>query len=348
MRKGIVAMLVLGIPWAATVQAQVDHCAELLRLSRTSSRTVVDRSQFIRNVENFCDEARSARRDERALNLDLTVLGIGEGGGSEASVNATYAKYCRDTSNERRDELNYQQYLDGIDPAAYGAYAACTSASRDGVQFQLLPLTQREFHLIVSYPSNVGNAEALMSWAAIGPIACQWESFRGDGAVEAEQARTLRANERTRLKCRRDRFDTEPVREPDYVNVIRDGGVATINIPWPKYGSDGNPIPTLAEIADELRRDVQSIRLQLEQRPDRIFGEWEHVVLRQVHQAEADSIIVVNTGGTGSRRFNVRVGDTNVRGEMVIRTRGRAFQGGPRRSRRVNTMRSAWGRGPDR
>ena len=28
----------------------------------------------------------------------------------------------------------------------------------------------------------------------------------------------------------------KPIHEPDFVNVLRDGGNAMINIPWKKYG----------------------------------------------------------------------------------------------------------------
>ena len=44
----------------------------------------MDRNQFTRTVDNFCDEARSARSENRSLNLDLRVMGLGEGGGSGA------------------------------------------------------------------------------------------------------------------------------------------------------------------------------------------------------------------------------------------------------------------------
>ncbi len=291
MTTALVIVLVCG----ASVQAQVDNCTELLRLTRTTARTVMDRSQFTRTVDNFCNEARTARSDSRSLNVDLRILGIGAGGGSEATTNSAFAKYCSEQSNENRDVLNYQQYLDGIDPGAYAAYDACAAAASTGVVFQLLTPTRDALHLVVSFPTNDPNAQADMSWATIGPVNCQWESFDGDGVVEAAQRRILRADERTRLKCARDSFNSEPIREPDYVNVIRDGGTATINIPWSKYNRQGEPVATLAEIRstleetleDELaamRRENAELRRELE-----VFRALERLPLRQRIDADGGS-----------------------------------------------------------
>ena len=246
MRTTITTLLAVASVCVTSVHGQVDNCVELLRLSRTTSRTVVDRSQFTRTVNNFCNEIRSARSENRSLNLDLRVMGLGEGGGSNATTDSLYTKYCSDQSAERRDEFNYQQYLDGIEPGAYAAYERCTTAASNGVQFQMLTSPTRQvLELVVFHQTNDPDARADMSWSASDPVACQWESFRGNGNVEAPRRRVLAANERTRLKCRRDSVNTVPIREPDFVNVIRDGGNATINIPWRKYGPDDNPAPTL-------------------------------------------------------------------------------------------------------
>lgn len=174
-----------------------------------------------------------------------------------------------------------------------------------------------------------------MSWTASDPVTCNWESFRGDGEVEAPQRRILRANERTRLKCRRDSFDAEPIREPDFVNVIRDGGNATINIPWRKYGPDNIPVQTLEEMQRDLEGNIESVRAELEQRmedleqrPDTIFGDWTKVDVNRIHRAESDGILVVESRGTSAAAFSVRVGESENERELESRTRGRAFQAG--------------------
>lgn len=180
--------LIILLAGASTVHGQVDNCTELLRLSRTTSRTVEGRSQFRRTVDNFCNEVRTARSTNRSLNLDLRALGPGAGGASEASTNSTFTKYCGEQSDERRDESNYQQYLEGIAPGAYAAYAACTTAASNDVQFQMLTSPTREvLELVVFHSTNTPGVRADMSWSASDPVTCQWESFRGDGEVESPQ-----------------------------------------------------------------------------------------------------------------------------------------------------------------
>ena len=261
MRTTITTMLVVASVCATSVHGQVDNCAELLRLSRTTSRTVENRSQFTRTVNNVCNEIRRARSEKRSLNLDLRIMGLGEGGGSNVTTDSIYTKYCSDQSAEHRDDSNYQQYLEGIEPGAYAAYQACTTAASNDVEFQMLTSPTRDvLELVVFHETNRPNGRADMSWSASDPVACQWESFRGNGEVESPQRRILEDNERTRLKCRRDSFNAEPIREPDYVNIIRDGGNATINIPWRKYGPDNNPVQTLDEIQRDIRTEVARLQ----------------------------------------------------------------------------------------
>ncbi len=263
MRATITTVLAVVSVCATTVHGQ-DSCSELLRLSRTISWTVMDRSQFRETVNSFCDERARARTENRSLDLDLRVLGLGEGGGSSASANSLATKYCSDDRNTRRNELNYMQYLEGIEPGAYKAYQACETARREGVEFEMLTRPTRDLlELIVFNRTNIG-ATAAMSWSASDPVSCRWEAYRGDGTVEGSKRRRLVPDERTRLRCRRDSFNTDPIREPDFVNVIRDGGDATVNIPWRKYGPDNSPVQTVEEIQRQLERQVSDLKGQLD------------------------------------------------------------------------------------
>lgn len=297
----------------------------------------MDRSQFTRTVDNFCDETRSARSSNRSLNLDLRVLGIGAGGGSASSTNSAYTKYCSDESDERRDESNYQQYLEGLAPGTHAAYAACTTAASNEVQFEMLTSPTRDLlELVVFHETNRPSAVADMSWSASDPVTCQWESFRADGEVEAPQQRVLEANERTRLRCRRDSFNAEPVQEPDFVNVIRNGGNATVNIPWSKYNGQGEPYETLEEIQQQLDAEVASLRnavselgeraQALEEEPDTIFGNWEPVVVNRIHRAESDGFLTAFSGGTGNIA-SIILGTSASEDEPASRNRGGRYEG---------------------
>ena len=292
MRTTITTMLAVASVCATSVHGQVDNCVELLRLSRTTSRTVVDRSQFTRTVNNVCDEIRRARSENRSLNLNVEFMGLGlGGGGSNATTDSLYTKYCSDQSAEQSNEFNYQQYLDGLEPGAYAAYQACKTAASNGVQFQMLTSpTRGVLELVVFNRTIIHGTQAVMSWSASDPVTCQWESFSGDGEVEASRRRALRENERTRLKCRRDSYNTDPVREPDFINVIRDGGNAVINVPWLKYSEQGVPYQTLEEIRRQtdieiagLRNEVQSITSEYDELRSNleVFRTLERLPLRQ-------------------------------------------------------------------
>lgn len=320
-----IALAIAMICGTSSVDAQVDNCAELLRLSRTTSRTIMDRRVFTRTVDDFCDEARSARTSNRSLNFDLRVLGIGEGGSSEATTNSAVTKYCREASDEENRALNYQQYLDGIDSGAYGAYAACTAArERDAVQYEMGQAPTRDRLVLgIWNRTNTTGATADLEWSGSDPVTCRWTS---DEVTPEERAR-LKPNERATLECRRSSFDADPIGEQDSVNVIRaDGGTAPmLVIPWSKYGSDGNPVMTLDEIRqrldERLQERVESLQVELalaeeqmttmEDRLNSLIGrQWYNVTsVRQDDQCYVNNTdypidVAITTGAQrGGRNF---------------------------------------------
>ena len=145
MRTTITTILTLLWVGAPSVYGQVDNCLELVRLSRTESRTTMNQEQFSNTIESFCDEYRSARSQNRSLNLDLRVLGVGSGSGSEATANSLFTKYCSRNMDQRRSASNFQQYLTGISPDA-------NTLSRRNQTVAVPPLTRSHdgpIHLIV-------------------------------------------------------------------------------------------------------------------------------------------------------------------------------------------------------
>ena len=321
MRKAITTLVGLASVCATTVNGQVDNCVELLRLSRTTSRTVEDQEQFRSTVNNFCNEVRSARSEKRSLNVDLRVMGLGEGGGAEASTNSLYTRYCSGETDVNYDRRIYRQYLEGIAPGAYAAYDACTTAASNDVQFQMLTSPTRDvLELVVFHETNTPGGRADMSWSASDPVTCNWESFRGDGEVEAPQRRILAENERTRLKCRRGSFNAQPIREPDFVNVIRNGGNATINIPWRKYGPDNTPVQTIEEIRRNLEQEVDALRATHREVAERLqvlmSRQWRDVgrsrsedqcYVNDTQYPMEIAVTTVNDGGRGFCRLDVVV-----------------------------------------
>ena len=304
MRTTITTILTLLWVGAPSVCGQVDNCLELVRLSRTESRTTMNQEQFSNTIESFCDEYRSARSQNRSLNLDLRVLGVGSGSGSEATANSLFTKYCSKNMDQRRSASNFQQYLTGISPDANTMYQACKLASTEAVRFQMLtPATRDLLELVVFHKTNVPGSQAVMSWSASTPVTCHWEAYDAGGGVEGTKQRILQANERTRLRCARDSFKTKPIHEPDFVNVMRDGGNAMINIPWKKYVPDNNPVLTLQEIEGRLENQVSALEGRLGALTVN-FGSPVEMEFDQVHRAASAGLVtatVIATGGAMRR-----------------------------------------------
>ena len=256
MTKPTIVSLVVALFFGTSVDAQIDQCLELLRLSRTSSRTIMNESQFSEAKTHFCDEYQRSQTDGRDINIGVGYEKLSLSlGTSRSSADAVASKYCRFEDDNRQNTATFEEYLDGIDPGAFNAYTACTTARNNDVQFKLLTAPTRDvLELVVFHSTSVPNARAAMSWSASIPVTCHWQT--ADGAKGPSRRTELGANERTRLRCRRQSFSAAPNREPDFVNVIRHGGDATINIPWQKYNAQGEPIKTLEEMRVQLESDL--------------------------------------------------------------------------------------------
>ena len=114
--------------------------------------------------------------------------------------------------------------------------------------------TRNLLELVIYHTNDIG-AEADMSWSSSVPVTCDWMTLDSSG-VDESQRLTMGPDTRIRLRCSRDSFNTAPMHEPDFVNVIRqNGGNATINIPWSKYNEQDEPVETLEEIRRQLEED---------------------------------------------------------------------------------------------
>ena len=258
----LTAVLTLTLTGTSSVSGQdVDACLALLEVSRTKSETFLSRNQFLRTRNRFCNEYEKSSSRDRSLNIDLKIAGIGAGGGSESTTNAVAVRYCGDSVDASRDDMDYRHYMESISPGAYQAYRDCNNAHAEGVQFEMLtPPTRDLLELVVFHRTSVPEATARMSYSHSSPVTCQWVTYGSGEDVERSPNQTLGPNERARVRCKREAFNTTPTSEPDFVNVIRDGGRAMINVPWGKYGTDNNPIPTLAEIRRSLELELSALR----------------------------------------------------------------------------------------
>ena len=285
----------------------------------------MSQSQFASTVNAYCEE----RSNSSSAAVSAGVAGYS---GSASRAEASYGKFCSRDTDDRGSESDYNEYMEGVQPGAYAAFAACEAArDNDGVQFEMSDAPARDRLVLGIYNRSTTGAMADMQWDGSDPVTCQWAGDAG-----GTPRRTLQPNERVFLECRRSSFDSEPLREPDAVDVFRaDGGnAAVLNIPWPKYGPDNSPVQTLEEIRQQLDTEVARLRnevnaletrmLELAQEP--IFGDWKPVVVSEIHRAESDGFLTAFSGGNGNiAAILLETGESADR--LGVRNRGGRYEG---------------------
>ena len=252
----IPTVFLIALFHTTSVGAQQDQCLELVRLSRMKTQTIMSQSQFASTVNAYCEE-RS--------NSSSAAVSVGGAGysASASRAEASYGKFCGRDTDDRGSESDYNEYMEGVQPGAYAAYAACEAArNNDGVQFEMSGAPTRDRLVLGIYNRTDTGNTADMQWDGSDPVTCQWA-----GDARGTPRRTLQPNERAFLECRRSSFDSEPLREPDAVDVFRadGGGAAVLNIPWSKYGPDNSPVQTLEEIRQQIDTEVAYLRAAVDE-----------------------------------------------------------------------------------
>ena len=260
MKRNLIMLAVVAMlgPTMAYGQA-VDQCMELLRLSRTSFRTVISERQFQDTKLLFCDEYNRSRQDGKSANYagswELLSVSMGTARRTEDNV---ASKYCRFEGDKRKLEASFEEYINGIDPGAYGAYQACVAARQDGVHISLLgEITQDLMELRVEHTSSTGKEAAELTWSSSAPVNCYVDR---EGEASGSRRFSLAINERVVLVCSRDDPGTSPVLQPDYVNVVRNNGNASVSVSWPKYDHQGTPYQTLEQFRKQIDTELSNLR----------------------------------------------------------------------------------------
>lgn len=298
----IPTVFLIALFHTTSVGAQQDQCLELVRLSRMKTQTIMSQSQFTSTVDAYCEERSNS-------SAEAVSAGVSGYSASASRAEASYGKFCSKDTDDRGSESDYNEYMEGLQPGAYAAYAACTAArNSDGVQFEMSAAPTRDRLVLGIYNRTNTRGTADMQWDGSDPVTCQWAGDAG-----GTPRRTLEPDERAFLECRRSSFDSEPLREPDAVDVFRaDGGdAAVLNIPWPKYGPDNSPVLTLEEVRQQIDTEVARLRnevnaleartRELEQEPVD-FGPPKVMDFDRVHQAPSAGIVsaTITTTGAGT------------------------------------------------
>ena len=77
---------------------------------------------------------------------------------------------------------------------------------------------------------------------------------------------------------------------------------------------------------NEIAGDLDARARELEREPDTVFGDWEPVVVGQIHRAESDGILTAYSGGNGDVGRILLMTAESESG-LVTRSRGARFDG---------------------
>ena len=279
MKTTLTTLAAIAMIWTTTAYAQ-EHCVDLLRLSRTSSRTVTSERRFQDAKLHFCDEYSRSRQEGRSANYGGSYEALSFSMGTSSTTEDNVAsKYCRFEGDTRELEGSFEEYIEGIDPGAYRAYQTCVEASQEGVGIELMHVDSDRLDLLVSYVTSEGNAPAELTWRSSAPVTCLVDR---EGDDDSRQF-TLELNERVTLGCSRENPRMEPVLQPDYVSVVRNNGNAAVNVSWPKYNEQGVRYETVDELQQRLDANVAALRAELQSIDSSLeaFRTLERLPLRQ-------------------------------------------------------------------
>ena len=109
-----------------SIHAQIDQCANIIRMSRLSSLIVQSEASFENHKEHFCREYNRSKQASRAghFGASYKILSISMGT-SSASYEAIASRYCKADGSTISSDSDYKEYIERIDPGAWDAYQAC-------------------------------------------------------------------------------------------------------------------------------------------------------------------------------------------------------------------------------
>ena len=253
-------VIIAPIP-ATTQESNEDRCLGVINKGRAETRTVVSQDDFFRHRDNFCREYNSSRQTGRVASYGGSYKFLSfSASTSRMSAEAVAARYCRDTSEERRREADYENYTSQVPREAFEAYRACLrSANTDGVfvDHDGFVLLHNELLFGVRFQSSSAGEVAQMRATSTSGVTCLWkhlgEDVQGNGDVIV-----MRSSTQANLHCTRERWDAE-----SGVTIDRANGSARMAFRWLPYDEDLNPVDRLNEMQErieETQAEITSLR----------------------------------------------------------------------------------------
>ena len=238
MKKTIIT---LAVSMCFPAIAQANNCAEVIKLSLTTSSVVQSRDQFETDAREFCSSYSRNTASGNAAGANVGYGGFTFGGtSSSTNAKAVARNVCESTDSGNMRADAYDRLIQEIAPQAYSSYDNCIN-QQSSVNIEIgagntpsfVPVT------INFVPQTAGQ------FAEIAVIT--------DDTVDCgmDEPRRMNSAGSFIIACRR-----EDVTRIGSINVIdQAGGGGNLSVPWTAYtGPSGIPVNIAQQFAQATQR----------------------------------------------------------------------------------------------
>lgn len=242
---------------ALNIKAQAENCESIIALSKTISTVVQDESGVNSHATMFCNEYSQAQKAGRSMEISASYDFLSASfGANKVSAVQIASKYCSASSDYRRRDDAYRQYVETISPNAYSAYEQCTAMRNKYLVFEIKTETLLATEMVISVKFVQSSAEsrASLSYNASSGITCAWDQGSG-------QTFKFTSAGSTGLTCRR----TDATKK-GYVVVRRTDSTDELAFSWIAMNSNGDPLDTLVNMQMQIKTlltDIATLEKQI-------------------------------------------------------------------------------------
>lgn len=222
----LLACLALTMPSAASWAI----CTDVIALSRITSRTVTNESDFAKMAKAFCTQYSSSKASGSGMSVGVQYAGIGGSYGStDSSAEAIASRTCDSLNTESVSSSAYQNYVEAIAPGAYPAYERCILAEQGGIQFSADPASAGEMSLVFAVTNGSRNnvpVSQTFEFQESAGVSCKWK-----GAAAPGGQKTLGPNMTSSAYCTR----TDSSKRASVVVYSTTRGDLPVTFVWQEY-----------------------------------------------------------------------------------------------------------------
>lgn len=222
-------------------QAIANDCAEVIKLSLTTSRVVQSQEQFETDAREFCSAYSRNSQSSSGGGGSIGYGGFSFGATSSSGNAKTVARnVCENTSSGRMRDDAYSRLIQNIAPQAYSSYDSCINEKRSvnvtigaGTTPAFVPIT-------IGFVPQTEGEFAEIAVVTDDTVAC-----------DLSEPRRMTSAGNFIIACRR-----RDVTRMGSINVINQaGGSGALSVPWTAYTApDGIPVNLAQQYIDGVAK----------------------------------------------------------------------------------------------